>query len=117
MGWHTLFPRLDRDEDAVWRALAVMEEQGIRVAFHGHTHVQKVWSWADQGDAHRRLAAMSHLHELVLSPGPAHAPNRYIVGVGSVGQPHDGPLGRYAIYDSSNDLVLLCPLADLRDSG
>ncbi|NJN84683.1 MAG: metallophosphoesterase family protein [Caldilineaceae bacterium] len=67
--WRFLFPRLDRDEDAVWQTLAVMEESGLRVVFHGHTHVQQVWSWAADTEARRRLCCLRGTREWVVEPG------------------------------------------------
>ena len=106
--WTTLFPRLDSNENAVWQALAALEETNMRVAFHGHTHVQKIWSWSGAAGNTRRLAAVTlPAATLVLEPGTNDAASRYIVGVGSIGQPQDGPTGGYALWDRSRMTVTL----------
>ena len=108
VGWPALFPRLDTNENAVWQALAVLEETNMRVAFHGHTHVQKIWSWSGAAGNTRRLAAVTlPAATLVLEPGTNDAASRYIVGVGSIGQPQDGPTGGYALWDRSRMTVTL----------
>ena len=100
VGWPALFPRLDTNENAVWQALAVLEETNMRVAFHGHTHVQKIWAWTGAAGTTRRLSTITPPPAtLALAPGSDDTPNRYIVGVGSVGQPQDGPTGGYALWD------------------
>jgi hypothetical protein len=38
---------------------------------------------------------------ITLAPGTPDAPNRTIVGVGSIGQPQDGPSGKYVIWDQA----------------
>ena len=106
-GWHVLFPRLNRDEPARWQALARLEVDGVQVAFHGHTHVQEAWAWLDDGTGMRHLRRSSAPAELVLEPGSAQAPSRHLIGVGSAGQPHDGPHPRYALYDDVTGAVLL----------
>lgn len=103
-GWSSLFPRLDRNEEAVWRALAAMEESGARVAFHGHTHVQKVWAWRDGGTGRRLLSTLGP-QDFAYGSGSKTGPNRYIVGVGSAGQPQDGPRGGYALVDDESGVV------------
>jgi len=99
MSWSALFPRLHRNMDAVWNALAWMETEKVTVAFHGHTHVQRVWTWD---------LATNHLHS---SPGTERirlAPGtRTIVGVGSAGVPEEGPWPRYALYDELAGTVML----------
>lgn len=99
--WPTLFPRLDANEEAGWQALAVLEESNVRVAFHGHTHVQKIWSWEADSDGKRRLRSTQDATSITLAPGTPDAPNRTIVGVGSIGQPQDGPSGKYVIWDQA----------------
>jgi diadenosine tetraphosphatase ApaH/serine/threonine PP2A family protein phosphatase len=105
--WLNLFPRLHRNEDAVWRALATLEEQNQRVAFHGHTHVQQVWVWRASGTGARRLEVETDLEDLALEEGTPEAPARYLIGVGSAGDPQDGPALRYALYDDDAHKVTL----------
>lgn len=107
VGWSALFPRLHTNEEARWQALAVLEETNMRAAFHGHTHVQDVWAWQDQGTGGRRLTALGAPEHLVLHPGRTASPNRFIVGVGSIGQPQDGPRGAYVLWEPARMTVEL----------
>ena len=103
VGWLQLFPRLHLNTEARWQALAGLETRDVRAAFHGHTHIQMVWAWerasdkiighsASRGDSGtRRLHSFAGPAEFVLAAGAAEAPNRYLIGVGSAGQPLDGP--------------------------
>ena len=99
MSWSALFPRLHRDEAARWHALAWLESHDLQVAFHGHTHVQMVWTWELEAN---RLRAATQQERIKLQPA-----SRYLIGVGSAGAPDDGPLLRYAIYDEGAATVLL----------
>ena len=96
--WSILFPRLHRDENARWLTYAKLRRQEKQVFFHGHTHIQKVWRVGPSG-------AMSALGGPIIS---LDARSRYIVGVGSVGQPEDGPEPSYAVYDEDQRIVELC---------
>ena len=112
--WQQLFPRLHLDESALWNALAVMEEADLRVAFHGHTHVQMVWGWCARDaesypgshlSSDRRLQSWLGLEALQLAPGAEDSPNRYIIGVGSAGQPDDGPALKYVVYEPERGMI------------
>lgn len=106
LGWHVLFPRLNTNEEARWSALAALESSNHRVVFHGHTHVQEVWVYAA-----KRWRTFRGPAEFTLEPGePAHA-TRYLIGVGSAGDPQDGPSLRYALYDDGDQSVQLIKLA------
>lgn len=105
--WHGLFPRVLENETARWQAFAALEAADLRVAFHGHTHVQLAWCWVDDGKGRRQLRSTTGPATLTLSAGNAKAPNRYLIGVGSAGQPIDGPQLRYALYDDINNIVEL----------
>jgi len=60
------------------------------LCFIGHTHVPGVFQLSGSGPVKQRKE-----HKIKISPG-----NKYIVNVGSVGQPRDGdPRASYAIYD------------------
>ncbi len=89
--WRELFPYLSADEEARWRALAVLEEKNLPLFFHGHTHRQAVWHWSADG----RLRPWPEPEMEILPAG-----HRYLVGVGSVGVPEDGGPPGYALYDS-----------------
>jgi len=72
--------------------------QDTPVCFVGHTHVPGVFVYKNKKD-------IEYLKqdEIVISKR-----NRYIVNVGSVGQPRDGnPLACYCIYDSTKARVLI----------
>ncbi len=87
--WLSLFPLLDRDTGARWRAWAALEAVKARVAFHGHTHVQEVWRWKPGG-------LLEHIRTTdldLLADG-----SRYLVGVGSVGSPRNGQGACYALW-------------------
>ncbi|HAJ36101.1 MAG TPA: hypothetical protein DCL15_10445 [Chloroflexi bacterium] len=103
--WSAIFPRLHQNMDALWNALAWMETAGVTVAFHGHTHVQMVWTWEL---ATNQLRSFTNLSQVRLAPG-----TRTIIGVGSAGVPEDGPWPRYAIYDEVTATVLLRVLHDV----
>ena len=109
--WLDIFPRLHRNQLAVWHALAILEEDDLCAAFHGHTHVQAVWTWqVDQSAAEknkRRLNSSTHLSRFALDVGPSDAKSRYLIGVGSAGDPQDGPQLRYALYDDVSRIVEL----------
>jgi predicted phosphodiesterase len=95
--WSALFPRMDEEEDVRWLTYAELEEQDKRLFFHGHTHVQAVWRVGPAG-------AMTSLQTCTVTIG---ARGRYVVGVGSIGQPQEGPEPRYAIYDQKSMTVEL----------
>lgn len=105
--WHSLFPRLHRQDDARWAALAALEAADLRLAFHGHTHVQEICAWESDAQAQRHLRVIRTPGELIITPGTPAAPNRYLVGVGSAGAPDDGPGLCYALYDDVTQQVIL----------
>jgi predicted phosphodiesterase len=104
MSWSAIFPRLDRNTDAVWHAFAWMESHDVNVLFHGHTHVQMAWTWDLNSNKLRSLTGQSLLR---LTPGA-----RTIIGVGSAGMPEDGNALRYAIYDDMANIVHLHRIED-----
>lgn len=107
ISWSTLFPRLHRNEHARWVALAALETGNRRVAFHGHTHIQMVWAWQAEQAGQRQLRSFTEPVEFDLDGGPVEAPTRYLIGVGSAGQPDDGPKLCYALYDDNARRVVL----------
>jgi predicted phosphodiesterase len=94
--WTALFPSLQRSEQARWDALAELEAADVRFFFHGHTHVQEAWRWTPGGTPRRVVGA-----DLTLEDG-----ERWLVGVGSVGTPHDGDGACYALYDETARQVM-----------
>ncbi len=104
MSWSAIFPRLNRNTDAVWNAFAWMESQDVTVLFHGHSHVQMTWVWEPDSNKLRSLTGLSVLR---LTPGV-----RTIVGVGSAGAPEDGSALRYVIYDDTARIVYLRRIED-----
>ncbi len=92
--WTALFPSLQRSEEARWAAFAELEAaDDVPVFFHGHTHIQEAWRWPAGGAPARVDGAHG---ELSLADD-----ERWLVGVGSVGDPHDGSGACYALYDSA----------------
>jgi diadenosine tetraphosphatase ApaH/serine/threonine PP2A family protein phosphatase len=76
-----------------YAALAAFD---TRLAFVGHSHQPGHWSLGPAGRS-RRAGAV----DLQLAPS-----HRYLVNVGSVGQPRDGdPRASYAIWDCTDDRV------------
>lgn len=89
--WRALFPYLTEDQEAMWKALAELEETGEAILFHGHTHQQSIWCWQPTGHLRQERAST-----LQIKDG-----HRYVVGVGSVGLPQDGGWAAYVLYDAS----------------
>jgi len=84
------------DQDGARRAFGAMGER--RLAFIGHSHYPAVF--CDDGTATQLMP-----HEKVVLEV---AKERYIVNVGSVGQPRDGnPLACYALYDDEESTIML----------
>ena len=108
-GVNGLFPRLHLDEDALWQAFARLEVEGVQLFFHGHTHVQMAFQWNSVGGKGEPLRQITAPGVLRLEPSPA---VRYVIGVGSAGQPMDGRQGRYVLYDDTAQVVILRRLGD-----
>ena len=105
IGWSQLFPRMNLNEEARWSALAALETNDQRAAFHGHTHVQQIWVY-EAG----RWRSFNGPGEFRLETGTTEKPNRYLIGVGSAGAPQDGNELRYALYDDQEKRVQLFAL-------
>ena len=71
--------------------------QSAEIVFYGHTHVPAVWKMRG-----RRILCSSPVDDSIrLKPG-----TRYMVNVGSVGQPRDDdPRACYVIYDTATQIV------------
>jgi diadenosine tetraphosphatase ApaH/serine/threonine PP2A family protein phosphatase len=68
-----------------------------RLCFVGHSHLPAVWALDGKG----RVAYRRGDGPLALAAG-----ERYVINVGSVGQPRDGhPLAAYAVWDLAGDAV------------
>jgi predicted phosphodiesterase len=91
--WSHLFPSLQHSEAHRLAAFAALESAGAGVFLHGHTHMQEAWRQLPDGTLER---IPGEARELTLEPA-----DRWLVGVGSVGDPHDGPGVCYALYDST----------------
>ncbi len=111
--WTHLFPSLQHSESGRTAALAALSQSDCRIFFHGHTHVQEAWHASAAGERE----ATGNDEGAGLGPGGGGAQRvdyagteggaldlvedeRWLVGVGSVGDPHDGPGAHYALYDS-----------------
>jgi len=84
------------DKDTAARAFARTD---ARIVFIGHTHIAEYWSRDAEGNVgHKHL---QHGGELELEEG-----KRYIIDVGSVGQPRDlNPQACFVTYDSEQHKV------------
>jgi len=90
LGWQDLFPPLQRSADARWAAFAELEDAHISAFFHGHTHTQETWQWQPGA-----LPRSVETDQYVLEPDDS----RWLIGVGSAGDPHDGNGACYALFD------------------
>jgi diadenosine tetraphosphatase ApaH/serine/threonine PP2A family protein phosphatase len=85
-------------------ARASFVADGFRVAFIGHTHQPAVFV-----ERNHRVSARGLLPEVPLSLRPAH---RYIINIGSVGQPRDtDPRAACAVLDTAGPTVTLYRVA------
>ena len=75
-----------------------------RLCFVGHSHRPAVWSLGSGGPAHEDLGgAACHDHRTTFRDG-----RRYVVNVGSVGQPRDrDPRAAYVVWDEDERTVRL----------
>ncbi len=96
--WGALFPYLNEHEATVWQTLAEMGTRQRAIFFHGHTHTQAGWRF-DQAGRLRPLSGPA------FSVADGRRGVRYVIGVGSVGLPDDGPGIAYALYDSAAQTV------------
>jgi diadenosine tetraphosphatase ApaH/serine/threonine PP2A family protein phosphatase len=84
------------DKDA---AAAAFANTDAPLVFVGHTHIAEYWVCNEDGEIGHKH--MQHGGELSLEAG-----KRYIVDVGSVGQPRDlNPEASFAIYDTERKIV------------
>ena len=97
LAWQALFPSLHNSEAARCAAFEALTTHRTALFFHGHTHVQEIW----QQVADAPFSQLAQ-RDFVLSPG-----SRYLVGVGSVGQPRDTTRSGYCLYDSEAGRVRL----------
>ena len=82
--------------DAASAAFEVLEQN---LCFFGHTHMPMIFSQASEGQLRRQTG-----HSFLPDPEV-----RYLINVGSVGQPRDNdPRACYAIYDSDEGEVTYC---------
>lgn len=94
--WTQLFPSLQYSESNRTAAFATLKKIGCPIFFHGHTHVQEAWRQA--GDESPQWVEYGAVEGGVLQLDER---ERWLIGVGSVGDPHDGPGAHYALYDST----------------
>ncbi|MBM3255361.1 MAG: metallophosphoesterase family protein, partial [Candidatus Omnitrophica bacterium] len=87
---------LNQPQDFNYLTDSFMAEESFRlmegeICFVGHTHVAGIFTYDKDGYTHYSGSDYSQIKE----------GNKYIVNVGSVGQPRDGnPKAAYCIYDS-----------------
>jgi predicted phosphodiesterase len=94
--WTQLFPSLQYSESSRTGPFAALMKIGCPVFFHGHTHVQEAWRLVED-DAPRRIEYIA-VEGGMLELGEG---ERWLIGIGSVGDPHDGAGAHYALYDSA----------------
>jgi predicted phosphodiesterase len=94
--WTQLFPSLQHSESSRAAAFKALGESGTNVFLHGHTHTQEAWQLCE--DQSPRRIEYTAVQNGVLELGEGES---WLVGVGSVGDPHDGAGAHYALYDSS----------------
>jgi predicted phosphodiesterase len=97
----SLFPYLHFEGDSLWETIALLIDTKIPLMFHGHSHRQLAWRFTRTNKLQRL-----HPQDFVLVPGET-----YVVGVGSVGRPLDGPGASYVIYDAAATRVEMLRLA------
>lgn len=106
------FHYLNSDQDAVWTARLMQ----TNVCFIGHTHKPRIFEFCDD----------SYIHELFQPCFKINSPNKYIVNVGSVGQPRCGdPRAIYAIFDTEAREICMkrttydvtCAQKKIKDAG
>jgi hypothetical protein len=90
--WLGLFPSLHHSGEARWAALAELKAAGAPLFFHGHTHVQEAWRWHPDTTAPQLWDTQS----IIENDG-----SHYLIGVGSVAEPHDGGGVCYTLYDDA----------------
>lgn len=93
-----LFPYLDFEEDYLWQSIGLLFDAGVPLLFHGHTHRQLAWRFTRTNKLLREYKAVFQLAEN----------ETYVVGVGSVGHPQDGPGASYVVYNSDTRTVEFC---------
>jgi predicted phosphodiesterase len=95
--WRGMFRYPNDEDDSLFQIVEELQVRGKHLFFHGHTHRQQIWRILPD-DRPREL------HEARIALDPAAL---YIVGVGSLGRPEDGPSPRYAIYDQQRNEIEL----------
>jgi predicted phosphodiesterase len=96
-GWQSLFPYLGEDSAALWKIYAELQVKGKHLFFHGHTHRQQV----------RAISPNERLTNTKERQFIVERDTHYIIGVGSLGLPHDGPHPAYTVYDDQAHKVEL----------
>lgn len=79
-----------------WHAMSSFVYQYTQICFVGHTHVPVAFD---------KFLSISHVNyeEITIEPG-----HKYLVNVGSVGQPRDGdPRAAFAVYDDEEKSIRL----------
>jgi hypothetical protein len=100
-GWRGMFRYPTDEDDSLFQIVEELQVRGKHLFFHGHTHRQQVWRVLPD-DRPREL------REARISLDPFAS---YIVGVGSLGRPEDGPSPRYVIFDRQRNEIELHALS------
>ncbi|MBQ4613581.1 MAG: metallophosphoesterase family protein [Akkermansia sp.] len=97
--WHYIINASD--------AAANFAKQFPAIAFHGHTHIPKVFIW-DGRHAVEDSDAMGPLYEHGSMQYTMQAGLKYFINVGSVGQPRDhDPRACYTIFDTDTHTITM----------
>ena len=99
--WRGLFRYPNDEDDSLFQIVEELRVRRKRLFFHGHTHRQQVWRILPD-DRPRELRET----RIALDPSAS-----YIVGVGSLGRPEEGPSPRYVVYDRERDEIELRTLS------
>lgn len=88
LSFSRLFSYLHQESEELWDSIALLTAAGIPLMFHGHTHRQLIWRFTNDNQLQNSTQPKIKIK----------TSDTLIIGVGSVGQPLDGP-SSYVIYD------------------
>ncbi|MBN1288986.1 MAG: metallophosphoesterase family protein [Actinobacteria bacterium] len=99
--------------DPVWNYIFSSEEAGLnfisfkeRLCFHGHSHVPMVFRTEKEGVNIGARADVEYIPPEWGVPVELREDSRYLINVGSVGQPRDNdPRACYVIFDPDEDMI------------
>lgn len=87
-----------RDKQTAWANFELFKEN---IMFSGHTHIPAVWIQGESGEYDVDMVRVQDGFKFFIDSG-----KRYIINVGSVGQPRDGnPDGCFVIFETDDNSV------------